>query len=75
MKKFVKKHFFPIAGVIIGATAGYFYWKFVGCNSGTCAITSSPLNSTLYGAVLGGLLLSTFQKNKKQYDISGDNQQ
>lgn len=54
-----------IIGVVVGAVAGYSYWKFVGCSSGTCAITSKPLNSTVYGALLGGLLLSTFQKKPK----------
>ncbi len=55
-----------IAGILVGAIAGYLYWNFVGCNSGTCAITSKPLNSTLYGGVMGGLLLSIFQKNRKE---------
>lgn len=73
MKKFAKKHLFITAGVIIGAIAGYLYWKFIGCTSGTCAITSNPLNSTIYGAVMGGLLFSIFKKDKKQFDISGDN--
>lgn len=73
MKKFAKKHLLAIIGLAIGAIAGYLYWKFVGCNSGSCAITSSPLNSTIYGAVMGGILLSTFQKNKKQHDISRNN--
>lgn len=40
-----------IIGVIIGAVLGYAYYHYVGCASGTCAITSKPLNSTLYGAV------------------------
>ncbi|MBL1410061.1 DUF6132 family protein [Sphingobacterium faecale] len=64
MKKFVKKHFLTIMGVFIGAIAGYLYWNFIGCSSGSCAITSSPINSTLYGAVMGGLLLSIFKKEK-----------
>ncbi|SEH63165.1 hypothetical protein SAMN02927937_00574 [Paenimyroides aquimaris] len=75
MRKFAKKHLITITGVAIGAVAGYFYWKFIGCSTGSCAITSNPVNSTLYGAVMGGLLLSTFKKDKKQYDVSGDNQQ
>lgn len=75
MRKFAKKHLSTLIGVAIGATAGYLYWKFVGCNTGSCAITSDPVNSTLYGAVMGGFLLSTFKKDKKQYDVSGDNQQ
>lgn len=69
MKKFVKKHLFTIIGIAIGAVAGFFYWKFIGCSTGGCAITSNPLNSTLYGAAMGGLLLSTFKKNKKEYDV------
>jgi len=54
-----------IAGGVAGAVGGYLYWYFIGCNSGTCPITSSPLNSTLYGIVLGGLVFSLFKKNKK----------
>ena len=49
-----------IIGVIVGAVLGYAYYHYVGCASGTCAITSKPLNSTLYGAVLGGLLFNVF---------------
>lgn len=70
MKKFGKKYLFTIIGIVIGAVAGYFYWKFVGCNTGSCAITSNPINSTLYGSIMGGLLFSTFKKDKKQYDVS-----
>ena len=66
MKKFVKTYLLSIVGVIVGAVAGYAYWQFVGCSSGSCAITSKPLNSTLYGAVMGGLLFSIFQNNNKK---------
>jgi hypothetical protein len=52
-----------IIGMIVGAVAGYAYYYFVGCASGTCAITSSPINSTLYGSMMGGLLFNNFQKN------------
>jgi C4-dicarboxylate transporter len=53
-------------GIAIGAIAGYAYYFYVGCASGTCAITSKPLNSTLYGAVMGGLLLNMFVKETKK---------
>jgi hypothetical protein len=66
MKRFILENIFTIMGVALGALAGYLYWKFVGCSSGTCAITSRPLNSTLYGAVMGGLLLNIIKSNKKQ---------
>ena len=62
MKSFVKQYKLELIGVILGATAGYIYWKFVGCASGTCMITSKPLNSSLYGAVMGYLLLGMFKK-------------
>lgn len=61
----ILKYKFTIIGVIVGAIGGYFYYHFVGCASGTCAITSKPLNSTLYGAMMGGLFLNIFQKEKK----------
>ncbi len=58
----IKKYKRSIAGMVLGAGAGYLYYYFVGCASGTCAITSNPLNSTLYGAVMGALLAGSFQK-------------
>ena len=61
---FIKKHILTIAGVLVGAIAGYFYWQQVGCASGNCAITSSPINSSLYGAMMGGLFFSMFKKEK-----------
>jgi hypothetical protein len=61
---FIKKYLITIFGVIIGAIGGYLYFHYVGCSGGSCAITSVPVNSTLYGAVMGGLLLNMFQKEK-----------
>lgn len=50
-----------LIGVALGALAGWLYWYQWGCTNG-CAITSSPVNSTLYGAFMGGLLLNSFKK-------------
>lgn len=61
---FILRHKLSIIGIITGAIGGYLYYYFVGCSSGTCAITSKPVNSTLYGAMMGGLLLNLFQNNK-----------
>ncbi len=55
-----------IIGLIVGAVLGYAYYHYVGCASGTCAITSKPLNSTLYGAVLGGLLFNSISDYRKK---------
>jgi hypothetical protein len=51
-----------LIGIIIGAIAGFLYWKFVGCSSGTCMITSKPINSSLYGALMGFLVAGIFTK-------------
>lgn len=53
-------------GVVVGAIAGYLYYYYVGCASGTCSITSKPLNSTLYGAAMGGLIFNMFIKSPKK---------
>ena len=60
-----KTLFITVIGAIIGAITGYLYYKYVGCSSGTCRITSKPLNSTLYFALIGGLLFNMFVKNTK----------
>ncbi len=60
------KYKLELIGIAAGALAGWSYWYFVGCASGTCAITSSPVNSSVYGALMGGLLLSTFRKDDKK---------
>ena len=52
-------------GILIGSVAGLLYWKFIGRESGSCPISSSPYISTLYGAILGGLLFSIFRIEKK----------
>jgi hypothetical protein len=53
-------------GIVFGAIAGYLYYANIGCSSGTCAITSKPLNSTLYGALMGGLIFNIFTKSPKK---------
>lgn len=47
-------------GAALGALGGFLYWKYVGCVSGTCAITSKPINSTAYFALMGLLLANMF---------------
>ena len=57
-----KTYGFTIAGIIVGAVGGYLYYAKVGCESGTCPITSSPYISTIYGAIMGGLTVNIFTK-------------
>lgn len=48
-----------VALALLGAVGGYLFYRFVGCASGSCAITSNPYISTIYGGVIGMLLGST----------------
>lgn len=72
MKKFLGNNKLLITGIVLGAVAGFLYWKLVGCNSGTCMITSKWPNSTAYGAIMGGLLLSMFKKEKSKQNESNN---
>ena len=65
MTKFIKNNILYIIGGIIGAVGGYLYYIYIGCDSGSCPITSSPTMSVIWGAVMGGLILSVFKKEKK----------
>jgi hypothetical protein len=64
MTLFFQKYKRDLIGITLGAVAGFLYWKFVGCSNGTCMITSKPINSTLYGAVMGFLVTGIFKKDK-----------
>lgn len=61
----LKNNKLVVAGVLLGALGGWLYWNFVGCYSGSCAITSKPVNSSVYGAMMGGLFFSLFKPGKK----------
>ena len=49
-----------VIGVVVGGGLGFAYYKFVGCSTGTCPLTSNPFISTLYGMVVGALVASSF---------------
>jgi fructose-specific phosphotransferase system IIC component len=52
----IKKYRLLIIFAIAGAIGGLLYWKFIGCQSGTCPIKSVWYWSILYGALLGLLV-------------------
>ncbi|MCB0395792.1 MAG: hypothetical protein KDD36_04010 [Flavobacteriales bacterium] len=64
--RFLLKYKFTLTGMIAGAIGGYLYYHFIGCGSGTCSITSQPLNSTLYGAAMGALILSGINNHQTE---------
>ncbi len=64
----ILKYKMMLTGILIGAVAGYAYYYFVGCAGGTCPISSKPLNSTLYGALVGAVFFSDIKPNKHNTD-------
>ena len=68
VKGFFKSWYFwkPFLGVAIGGLGGFLYYYFVGCTSGTCAITSNPYGSMLMGGFLGFFLTSSPCLNSKK---------
>jgi hypothetical protein len=65
LNTWLKNNLLLVTGIIAGGIAGFLYWNYVGCSSGTCLITSKYVNSTVYGAVMGGLVFSIFEPQKK----------
>lgn len=64
IRDFVKRYRLTLIGILAGMVAGFFYWRFIGCASGSCPITSSPVLSILWGALIAGLLFNIFEHRK-----------
>lgn len=60
-------------GTVLGSLLGYIYWLKIGCTSGSCAITSSPFWSTLYGAILGYYLIDLGYKLIQKFLVTPSN--
>jgi len=45
-----------IISALLGAVAGYLYYRYVGCASGACIISANPYVSTVYGGIIGWLI-------------------
>ena len=56
----------------VGSAGGWLYYRYVGCTTGTCAVTSSPWLSTGFGCVLGSLLYTVLRPGRgKRQDGNG----
>ena len=54
----------------LGALTGYLYYHFIGCVTGSCAITSNPWASTIVGALIGASFIGKRQNKKSTEKIS-----
>jgi hypothetical protein len=67
MSIFLKYKWYVLGG-IAGLIIGYAHWYYIGCSSGTCPLTSNPVNSSLYGLFFGIMVVSLFADNSKTSD-------
>ena len=63
MKKVRTRWLLPTLFTVGGALAGLAYYRFFGCTSG-CIITSSPVGTMLYMALVGWLLSGLFRRER-----------
>jgi hypothetical protein len=45
-----------ILGIVTGGSAGFLYYHFIGCTSGSCPVTSHPYSAIAAGGLMGYLL-------------------
>jgi len=69
MDQFLRTYKWKIVGVLIGAVAGFAYWYYIGCTSGTCPIQSNWHTSTLYGGLIGYILPKSPDKNSDKKEL------
>ena len=65
-KEFIKRYGWTLLGIVAGMVGGYLYWRYIGYRTVTFLITSSRVNSSIWGAAMGGLLLSSFMPEHKK---------
>lgn len=75
MRNLIKNKSIQIVFTIIGGIGGFLYWRFVGCESGSCPIQSVWYWSTLWGMAVGYLIgdfISDFVKKRKEKKIKDE---
>jgi len=69
----VKKQLWkPALGVVLGGLAGFAYYYYIGCATGTCPLQSNPYVMTGYGVLLGlvlGIPAKQKQASSKQEEV------
>ncbi len=67
MKQILIKHHLAIVLTFLGLLAGFAYWRFIGCQTGSCPITSNWYSSVLMGGLFGFLIadiINDFHKKR-----------
>lgn len=74
INSYLKSKRLQLIFLMTGAMGGFLYWRFIGCESGTCAIKSVWYWSTLWGAAMGYLVgdfISDFINKRRKNEGEG----
>ncbi|MGB8932108.1 MAG: DUF6132 family protein [Anaeromyxobacteraceae bacterium] len=58
MTALLRRHWRTLVGVVAGAIGGALYSHFIGCRTGTCAITSNPWRAAIFFGIVGAIALT-----------------
>ena len=62
MRTLITKYWKHALFTFIGAGIGFAYWRFIGCTSGTCPLTSNWHTTVLFGGLIGMLAVPGVKK-------------
>jgi hypothetical protein len=69
LKSKIKNNLITLIGLGAGALGGFLYWKFIGCATVTCPLTSNWAIMLVYGALTGGLIGNVIQDKVKDRKV------
>jgi len=72
MNKLIRKHWKTGLFALVGAILGFAYWRFIGCTSGTCPLTSDWHTTTLFGGLIGIFASPANRKSRLKKDPGPD---
>jgi hypothetical protein len=64
------KYWYVVLLAVIGLAGGYLYWRFIGCKTGSCPITSNWYSSAFVGGIIGYLAGDMFTDISKRKNIN-----
>lgn len=53
-----------LVGIILGGLAGYANYKFIGCTTGACPLSSNVWIAVAFGMLAGGLIGHSFHASQ-----------
>lgn len=54
-----------VIGLLVGGGLGFAYYRFIGCVTGTCPLTSNPYISSGFGALIGAIAANSPKPTNK----------